>query len=368
MTNAAQGVQSAVSDSINSANSAIQGAIDTINKVNPFDDISIGQISQPDLSALSNVTLPSSIAEAISSLNASIPSVAELKQGLQDMYVLHFSFPKNILLTIYSVDTPFELLKAEINETFAGISYNSSMMPVPAQSTVSFCGQMDTNVIDDLGRDLLKMVKIGIIVLVIVALILVALNCMLEKYKWWCTNRHFEATREAWGTDPTVYRTTNYISGAAPSMTLTNHNLLMLQGTSAHPMITRIVSALSVRMGLSANANINLTWFLHYIFHPAPLTCFLIGFIGILAVQIQLWAVSPLQAKYSAQVANSVNDFSNTIASSINSSMYDQSASYAQQVNADMAEMQQKLGENISFILDLFLVLTNLQMTACSDG
>jgi len=48
--------------------------------------------------------------------------------------------------------------------------------------------------------------------------------------------------------------------------------------------------------------------------------------------------------------------------------MYDQSASYAQQVNADMAEMQQKLGENISFILDLFLVLTNLQMTACSDG
>lgn len=244
------------------------------------------------------------------------------------------------------MDTPFELLKVEINDTFAGISYNSSMMPVPAQNTISFCKDMDTGVIDDLGRDLLKMVKIGIMVLVGVALILVALNCMLEKYKWSSTERHFENTREAWSTDPAVYRSAR--QNGAPTMSLTNHNLLMLRATSSHPIITRFVNTMSTRMRLSPNGNVNLTWFLHYIFHPAPLTCFLIGFIGILAVQVQLWAIGPLETKYSNQVASSVNDFSNTIASSINSSMYNQSASYAQQINTDMEEIQKKLGKHYS--------------------
>ena len=52
----------------------------------------------------------------------------------------------------YSIDTPFEDLKAEINNTFAGLDYNASALFVPEEQQLSFCGDMDTSVVDDLGR------------------------------------------------------------------------------------------------------------------------------------------------------------------------------------------------------------------------
>ena len=65
------------------------------------------------------------------------------------------------------MDTPFEDLKADINNTFAGLQFNESTLFVPQQDSVSFCGQMDTSVVDDLGHDLAKLTKIGIVVLVV---------------------------------------------------------------------------------------------------------------------------------------------------------------------------------------------------------
>ena len=47
---------------------------------------------------------------------------------------------------------PFELVKKDINDTFAGLSFDASTLPVPAQNTVSFCGDMDTSVVDNLSR------------------------------------------------------------------------------------------------------------------------------------------------------------------------------------------------------------------------
>ena len=89
----ASGLASAIQDSVNGANSAITSAINAINKVNPFGNINIPQISSPDLSALNNVTLPSSFQDSLNKLNSSLPTFSQLKDDINAVYVpLHVQF------------------------------------------------------------------------------------------------------------------------------------------------------------------------------------------------------------------------------------------------------------------------------------
>ena len=245
----------------------------------------------------------------------------------------------------YSIDTPFEDLKAEINDTFAGLDYNASALFVPEEQQLSFCGDMDTSVVDDLGRDLLKITKIGVILLVILALLLIAAHCLLEWYKWRCLQQHLQYTREAWITDPTMNNTVG--KGEIPSLQMTDHNLLVLAGSQQHPLLTRISNQLARLLRLKPSQHTNLQWFFHYVFHPPALAVFLIGFLGLLSVEVQLLAIHPLQEKYSAQVASSVADFSNTIATSINASMYNQSATYANQINSKVDSTQSTINDGL---------------------
>lgn len=237
------------------------------------------------------------------------------------------------------------MLKKDINDTFLGLSFDPSILPVPQQNTLSFCGDLDTSVVDDLGRDLLKAAQIGTIILILLALLLLGVNCALEWYKWRCQQEHLEYTRQAWLTDPTVYHTG--ASQSAPTMTLTNHNLLMLQADSAHPLLTRIANTIATRFRLTPSQHIHLRWFFHYVFHPPALACFLIGFFGLLSVQLQLIAVNPLEAKFRAQAASSASDFSSSIASSVNSSMYNQSAFYANGVNSHVDTIQNTINNGL---------------------
>ena len=149
-----------------------------------------------------------------------------------------FFYQQNYLShSISSLDTPFELTKKDINDTFSNVSFNPSAFSVPQQSAVTFCDQIDTSMIDDLGRDLIKMTKIGTIIIIVVILILILANCVLEWYKWRCLQNHLEYTRQAWNTDPTIYHHSGINS--TPSIQLTNHNLLTLHGITAHPLLDR---------------------------------------------------------------------------------------------------------------------------------
>ncbi|KAF7356888.1 Plasma membrane fusion protein PRM1 [Mycena venus] len=320
---AASGIRTAIQDSVGAANSAIQGLASVASKIG----ISIPTLSVPDLTSLENVTLPQSFTDSITALNNSLPTFNELKQTVEKF-----------------IDTPFELLKADINDTFSGLSFNSSVLAVPEQNTLSFCTDLDTSVIDNLGHDLVKIAKIGTLILILLILILIGLNCLLEWYKWRCQRRHLEYTRQAWNTDPTLYHQN---SGGVPNVTLSDHNLLMLQANGAHPLLTRIANTLSAKLRLSPSKHIHLQWFLHYVFHPPALACFLIGFFGLLSVELQLLAIHPLVDKYSAQAADTATGFSNTIATSINASMYNQSAAYASSVNAHVDSIQSTINDGL---------------------
>lgn len=63
--------------------------------------------------------------------------------------------------------------------------------------------------------------------------------------------------------------------------------------------------------------------------------------------RIQLAALGPIQKHFSNQVSNSVSDFTNSIARSINGAMREDSAAYASLVNAQTTAMQTTINDNM---------------------
>ncbi|RXW22981.1 hypothetical protein EST38_g2857 [Candolleomyces aberdarensis] len=323
------GLRTSIQNDIAGANRAISGAFDVINRINPFNDIEAPQIPAPNLDGLANIQIPGSFQESLVRLNETIPTVSSIKEKLEEI-----------------INTPFELLKKDINDTFATIQFDGSALPVPEQSRVSFCSELDMSVVDDIGRDIIKAFKIGIVILIVLALVLIGLNCLLTWYKWRCMKSHLEYTRQAWNTDPTMVHTKGSIS-SAPQVTLSDHNLMMLHANSSHPLITRITNQISTRLRFTPTQHTNFQWFFNYIFHPPAAACLLIGFFGLLLVEIQLLALGPMVAKYQGQAAETSRDFSLLIANSINENMLNQSTIYAQQVNAEVDTIQNTINNGV---------------------
>ncbi len=132
-----------------------------------------------------------------------------------------------------------------------------------------------------------------------------------------------------------------------PTMTLTNHNLLVLHADSTHPLLTRLAFKVAALLRLSRSKHINLRWFLHYIFHPPALACFLIGFLGIISVQLQLWAIRPLEVKFHDLATAAVSDLSENIFSSLNQSMFNQSSHYANSINSHIDTVQSTVNDGL---------------------
>ena len=236
------------------------------------------------------------------------------------------------------------MTKKEINDTFNGVSFNTSVLSVPQQSTITFCDQIDTSVIDDLGHDLVKLTKIGIIIIIAAIFILILANCALEWFKWRCLQKYLDYTRQTWNTDPNVYHATTH---STPSVQLTNHNLLTLHGITSHPLLMWIASRISALLHLSPSQHIHLQWFFSYIFYPPVLACLLIGSVGLLSVQLQILALGPIAQSYQNKAASSAGDFSNTIATAMTQNMLNQSAIYTAQVNAEVDLIQNTINEGV---------------------
>ena len=223
---------------------------------------------------------------------------------------------------------------------------------------MTFCNQLDLSIVDDLGAELVKMAKIGVVILILTALLLTGLHCLWIRYRWGRLMAHLQYTRQAWMTDPTVYHTKS--ASTTPVVTLSDHNLLVLQADMHHPLITRIVNNLTTKLRLTRTQHINIRWFFHYIFHPPALACFLIGFFGLLSVEIQLLALGPLRADFSNQVSAATHDFSNTIATALNASMFNQSAAYANDVNSRVVVIETTInGGLFGWVNDTTATLNN---------
>ncbi|KAF8758697.1 plasma membrane fusion involved in cytogamy [Rhizoctonia solani] len=300
LQNTVNGLKSSIQGDIQSANNAIASAVNAINSV----------------TRLVNMGLPS------------LTLLSPLDQ-------LRDTVDKIIAI-------PFNELKKEINETFASPSmrFNTSVLAVPARSNIQFCDGLDTSIVDDLGRDLRKIGQIGIVILLL-ALVLLILGAMaVEWYKWRVLQGELERTREAWSTDSNVQHPQLNGHQGVPMMVMSDDNLMLLHATQQHPLLSALANRLANALKLSATSYTHLRFFFAYVFHPAALACLLIGL-------VQLAAIGPIQRHYSNQVSNSVSDFTNSIALSINGAMQEDSAAYAAQVNAQTSAMQSAINDNL---------------------
>ncbi|TFY54366.1 hypothetical protein EVJ58_g8908, partial [Rhodofomes roseus] len=339
-------IRSSIQSDVGGVNSAIQAIVNKVNDLKVFGTITAPQLSIPALSSLQNVTLPNDFEEALVKLNDSLPTLSTLKSELDDL-----------------IDTPFELVKKEINDTFANLTFDRAVLPVPQQNALSFCDDMDTSWVDDVGTDLVKVAHIGIIILIVLALLLVGANCLFEWYKWRCLKNHLQYTRDAWTSDPTAYHG-GVSKFGTPLVDMSDHNLLVLSADSQHPHLMKIANAIARLFRLSPSQYVNLRWFMHYVFHPPALACFLIGFFGLLSVEIQLIAVRPIADKFGDQVSASVSNTVTLIGTSINGSMYNQSAAYADSINTRVATAQSSISGGLIGWIDNSTVTLNNTINA----
>lgn len=138
------------------------------------------------------------------------------------------------------------------------MQFNTSVLTVPARSNIQFCNELDTSVVDDLGRDLRKIGRIGI-VLLLLGLVLLTLGAMaVEWYKWRVLQRELERTREAWSTDSSVQH--QPAQGNVPTMSMTDHNLMLLHATQQHPLMLTLANRLAIALKLSATSYTHLRW------------------------------------------------------------------------------------------------------------
>lgn len=85
LQDATTSLRTSIQNDIQTANNVIKGFIDTVNKVNPFGDIQAPQINVPSLDGLANIQLPPSFEDALTKLNSTLPTVADLKQKVEAM-------------------------------------------------------------------------------------------------------------------------------------------------------------------------------------------------------------------------------------------------------------------------------------------
>lgn len=120
LTTASAGLQNQLESAVSGTNNALTAAVETINRI-PGVDIETPNI-KVNLDFLKDVTLPNGFMDALVSLNASLPTLDELKTGMNDL-----------------VSTPFLALRSEINDTLGNAAVNRSLLPVPEKQSMVFC-------------------------------------------------------------------------------------------------------------------------------------------------------------------------------------------------------------------------------------
>ena len=115
----------------------------------------------------------------------------------------------------------------------------------------------------------------------------------------------------------------------------------------AHPFLTLVANKLTALLHFTPSQHINLTWFFQYIFHPPGLACFLIGFFGILSVQVQLLAAAPLEAQFHDCADAAVSDLSGSIFTLLNQGMFNRALLYANGINSHIDSIQSTVNDGL---------------------
>ncbi|GAA5951636.1 hypothetical protein JCM3765_005989 [Sporobolomyces pararoseus] len=330
VTEAISKVRDGIQSAIGGVNTGLEKTIGLIDKI-PGVDIDVPTINIPELTALENVTIPSTVVDALTELNTSIPTLDEFRAKM------------NSLIT-----TPIEALRSNINATLANRTIEVEMLPVPAKQTVQICTDLDTSWIDDVGQDLGRFVKIAIGLVVLLMALFMLACAVWEHYSYRNFIGGVMSAREAWIRD-LVDKSSNAVHPSSAQEALSKPNLLSFINASSHPTLFSFVSRLQRFFSLrTTSAKANLIWFLSYIAHPHAWAFLVLGLVGLLVVQIQLWALrGPVKNLTTKRANEGAGEFSNSVVTSLNSKMNESSYDFALRSNQMILSVEDGINEDL---------------------
>ena len=198
--------------------------------------LTVPNFTIPSLSALENVTIPTTFESSLITLNNSLPSLSDLKARVDSI-----------------VNTPFELLKAEINNTRLEIaaSFNSSILPVPPLSSFAandandlsneLCSGLDTSLIGDAADALHNLSNVTIGLMFLLLFLIWAALCVWEWRRWRVMKNTVDEVEAKWRRE-------------GPS------DPWRMVAIVEHPILERYGSAVLQRVAPAQRTRTNLRW------------------------------------------------------------------------------------------------------------
>ncbi|WWD06927.1 hypothetical protein V865_005024 [Kwoniella europaea PYCC6329] len=347
ITSALNKIREEIQEDISSANNIIQSAVSGINSVTSLVNVnlSVPEFSVPSLDFLANVTIPTGFEDSLIKLNGSLPTMIELKDKMSDL-----------------LNTPFEALKQEINETRIEMAanFNSSMSPVPSLPQLSantandlqndLCTDLDTSLIDDTAQALHKLSTVAIGLMFLLLFAIWAALAIWEWRKWRMMKNAVEAVEDEWRRENTV-------------------DAWRVVAIVENPVLEKYSSGLLGRVTKSSRTRTNLRWFLSYLGQPTCLALLFISLLGFLSIQFQLVALDALKAHARENANSTVAASTNSLTTKLNAAAMQSSQEYADQYNAAIAEYQRKIDDELfGSWLNTTAVTLNTTLVEFYDG
>ncbi len=152
------------------------------------------------------------------------------------------------------VDTPFELLKTEINKARLEMaaSFNSSILPIPSLTSLAankandlsndLCSGLDTSLIDDTAKALHKLSNVAIGLMFLILFLVWAALCVWEWRRWRAMKSTVEEVEAEWRIEGT-------------------RDPWRVVAIVEHPVLERHGSAVLERIAPANRTRTNLRWF-----------------------------------------------------------------------------------------------------------
>jgi hypothetical protein len=247
VTVALDAIRSKIQEDISSANKIIAGAVSGINKVASLVDVtlSVPQFDIPSLNALQNVTIPTGFEDDLRRLNASIPSLDELRDVMTNL-----------------IEIPFEKMKAELNSTFGELIGNVTTASLPTMRNsaslaarpdegMQICKEMDVSFVDDVAASLAKIARVGTALIILGFFLLWVALLLWEWYNWKVMKEQAEYLESRMEQD--------IQAGGCPDGMVMVHIV-------EHPLLEKYAEITFERFKLEPKTRRNLRWFCKSIF------------------------------------------------------------------------------------------------------
>uniref|UniRef100_V5EPS3 Plasma membrane fusion protein PRM1 n=1 Tax=Kalmanozyma brasiliensis (strain GHG001) TaxID=1365824 RepID=V5EPS3_KALBG len=352
ITAAAEGIRAAIQASVTGINALLSTAVGGINDVVGVfgQHITMPHIAMPSLTALENITLPHEVQDGLLKLNATLPTLQQLKDRMDAL-----------------IETPFEKMRGEVNTTLGGLTFNHTVFDVPEMQKVTFCDRIDTSPLDDLGKELKRIAKWGLVLLGLVALVVMLVGVAWEWWKWQREVKAVARTRAVWLASP--HQNDPNDEKAPAEDVLKTENLMSLLAISRHPLISDFALSVCNRVGIrTRRSQDRVAWLLSFLTHPAALACIFTGLLGLLSILLQTILIHNLSKHYSDSIDTSLTHLSGDVLNMVNDHTRNASLTFSASANAVISQVETELNAHVFNWVDTTTSTMNATLNEFLDG